>query len=215
MKTGARLWQLVGMVILILGAYGLMELYDAIKVKKNQLDIQLQLVLKQKELLRDNHWVEDLAAVDLVRQAWLTYLPSADSVAVAKAHLLNDMRSLAQNAGITNLYVTATEIEADEKSNTAFGYNSNTGSASNFSSSSHKVDADVLPEGVHLIKVKLGGRFDPAVFTKLLRALEGEGRFTIVERASVRGAQMELNLRYYWRMSHDKAVVMPEMQMHR
>ena len=209
MKTGARFWKLIGMVILILSAYGLMELFDAIKARNSQLGIQQQLLLKQRILLHDNHWVADLAAIDLVRQAWLAYLPSADSVAVAKAQLLNDMRSLAQNSGLTNLSVTATEVDENEKSNTASSYNSGLGSTSAFSSSYKKSDTEAPPKGVHLIKVKLGGRFDPAVFTKLLRALE-EGRFTIVESASVRGTQMELNLRYYWQMNLSKAAVMPE-----
>ena len=96
-------------------------------------------------------------------------------------------------------------MEESEKSNAASGYNSNT----SFSLNNKNADIDTLPEGVHLIKVKLGGRFEPVAFTKLLQALE-EGRFTIVERVSVRGVQMELDLRYYWQLKLGKAAVMPE-----
>lgn len=196
MKAGARFWQLIGMVMLILGAYGLIEQYDTVKIKKNQLDTQKQILLKQKTVLNDSHWVEDLAAVDSVRTAWLAYLPTADSVAVAKAQLLNDMRSLAQNAGVTNLLVTATEVEK-EKNSLASGYNSNFGSTAYLSSDRNPAEIDTLPEGVLLIKVKLGGRFEPAAFTALLQELEN-GRFAVVERISIRGVQMELSLRHYW-----------------
>lgn len=197
MKTGARFWQLVGLVIFILATYGLAELHDAVKAREKQLDNQQQILSKQRLLLHDNHWGADLAAVDSVRQAWLAHLPLEDSVAVAKAHLLNEMRLLAQNAGMTNLSVTATEVEDKEKGNATSSYG--------FNSGQKRAEADALPEGVRLIKVKLEGRFNPASFTQLLRTLEEEGRFTIVDRASVRGAQMELNLLCYWRMNASKS----------
>lgn len=210
MKTGARFWQLVGLVFFILGAYGLAELYDAIQAKEKQLDSQQQLVKKQRALLHNNHWAANLAAVDSVRQAWLTYLPQEDSVAVAKAHLLNDMRTLAQNAGMANLSVTATEVENDEKDNATPEHGNNARSKNSFASSRKKSETDALPAGVQLIKVKLAGRFNPAAFTQLLRALGEEGRFAVVEHASVRGAQMELNLRCYWRMNTSKTAAKPE-----
>lgn len=208
MKTGARFWQLVGLVIFILGAYGLAELYDAVNVREKQISTQKHILSRQKTLLQNNHWAADLAAVDLLRQAWLTYLPPEDSVAVAKAHLLNDMRSLAENAGMTNLSVTATEVE--DKSSAGSAPGTHPRSANNYGSSDKKTEADALPEGVRLIKVKLAGRFNPAAFTALLRALEESGRFAVIERASVRGVQMELNLRCYWRTNTSKTAAKPE-----
>ena len=106
--------------------------------------------------------------------------------------------------------VTATEEVANEKSSTASDYNSSASYTDNFSSSNKKTGANTLPAGVNLIKVKLGGTFDPAAFTKLLRAIEEGGRFTIVERATVLGTQMELNLRYYWRINHRNTATLPE-----
>lgn len=210
MKTGARFWQLVGLVFFILGAYGLAELYDAVQAKQKQLDSQQQLALKQRALLHDNHWTANLAAIDSVRQAWLMYLPQEDSVAVAKAHMLNDMRTLAQNAGMTNLSITATEVEDNEKGSAGSALGNNAHSANGFASSARKSEADALPAGVQLIKVKLAGRFNPAAFTQLLDALGEERWFAVIERASVRGAQMELNLRCYWRMNTSKTTAKPE-----
>lgn len=195
MKTGARFWKLIGLVILILGAYGLAELHDSVKAKEKRLDSQQQLLSKQRALAHENHWAADLESVDLVRQAWLKHLPSENSVAVAKAHLLNDIRSMARSAGMTTLSVTATEMEDNETSKAASSYG--------FNSSQKKIEAEVLPAGVHLIKVKIEGRFNPSAFAALMKALE-EGRPTIIERVSVRGTQMELNLRCYWLMGAGK-----------
>ena len=196
MKTGARFWKLIGLVILILGAYGLAELHDSVKAKEKRLDSQQQLLSKQRVLLHENHWAADLESVDQVRQAWLKHLPSENTAAVAKAHLLNDIRSLARSAGMATLSVTATEMEDNETSKAPSSYG--------FNSSQKKIEAEVLPAGVHLIKVKIEGRFNPSAFAALMKALEEEGRPTIIERVSVRGTQMELNLRCYWLMGAGK-----------
>lgn len=203
MKTGARFWKLVGLVALILGAYGLADIHDSVKAGEKRLDSQLQLLSKQRALVHENHWAADLESVDLVRQAWLNHLPSENSVAVAKAHLLNEVRSMARSAGMTTLSVTATEVEDNETSKASSSYG--------FSSSQKKTEAEVLPAGVHLIKVKIEGRFNPTAFAALIRALEEEGRSTIIERVSVRGAQVELNLRCYWLMSAGKAAVVSRL----
>ncbi|MDP2964089.1 MAG: hypothetical protein Q8N54_15165 [Sulfurimicrobium sp.] len=196
MKTGARFWKLVGLVFLILGAYGLAELHDSVKAGDKRLVGQQQLLSKQRALLHENHWIADLESVEQVRQAWLKHLPSENTAAVAKAHLLNDIRSMAKSAGMTTLSVTATEMEDNEAGKTPSSYGFNPGQK--------KTEAETLPAGVHLIKVKIEGRFTPSTFAALMKALEEEGRPTIVERVSVRGAQMELNLRCYWLMSTDK-----------
>lgn len=196
MKTGARFWKLIGLVILILGAYGLAELHDSVKAADKQLVSQQQLLSKQRALLHENHWTTDLESVDQVRQAWLKHLPAENTAAVAKAHLLNDIRSVARSAGMTSLSVTATEMEDNEASKAPSAYGFNPGQK--------KTEAEALPAGVHLIKVKIEGRFNPSAFAGLMKALEEEGRTTIIERVSVRGAQLELNLRFYWLMGTGK-----------
>jgi hypothetical protein len=197
MKTGERFWQLIGLVFFILGTYGLIDLNDQIKEKNNQLDRQYQILIKEQKLIQNNnYWVKNLKAINLVQQAWLSYLPLEDSVAVAKAHLLNDMRVLAKNTGVINLSITASETDEDNKDTSV---DNNTISLQNETSNFKKNEPESLPANVHLIKVKLTGNFDPTVFTKMLHALENNEKIISIERVSVRGPQMEVNLRYYWR----------------
>lgn len=203
MKTGTRFWRLIGLVILILGAYGLAEFHDSIEAGEKRLDGQHQLLSKQRALVHENHWEADLKSVDQVRQAWLKHLPSENTAAVAKAHLLNDIRSMARSAGMATLSVTATEMEDDETSKAPSSYG--------FNSSQKKSEAETLPAGVHLIKVKIEGRFTPPAFAALMKALEEEGRSTIIERVSVRGTQMELNLRCYWLMGASKTTAASQL----
>lgn len=201
MRVGENFWKLVCLVFLILGAYGLVILNDLVTEKSNLLDSQKKVLLKQRLLVENSAWVKNLAAVEPVRKAWLTYLPQDNSVALAKAHLLNAMRALAKDTGAMNLNVTATEVEVDAKNT----LDNNIAIAQiNHPSSLMKDQPEILPKSVHLIKLKVSGRFDPAAFSKLLRAIEDEGKFISIERVSVRGAQMELNLRYYWRNTLDK-----------
>lgn len=209
MKTGDRFWQLIGLVFFILGAYGLVDLYDQIKEKNNQLDRQYQILVKHQMLMQNDFWAKNLKAVNLVQKAWLSTLPLEDSVAVAKAHLLNDMRVLAKNTGAINLSITASEIEEDDN---ATSVDNNTVSSQNKTSNNYKKnEPESLPVNVHLIKVKLTGRFDPTVFTKLIHNLEESGKIITIERVSVRGPQMELNLRYYWRNNPVKATTMAKI----
>lgn len=196
MKTGTRFWQLIGLVFLILGGYGLAELHDAVAVKQKQLETQRQLLFREEALLKDNRWKTNLRAVNQVREQWLNYLPVENSAAVAKAHLLSELRSAAQTAGMSSLTVSATDSESVEQAKPA------TSTAANAYSKSRKdAKSNALPSGVHMIKVNIAGRFDPASFTRLVRVLEEERRFTIVERLSVRSTQLELSVRCYWRLN--------------
>ncbi|MCU6434934.1 hypothetical protein LPB67_14245 [Undibacterium sp. Jales W-56] len=195
MKTGERFWQLVGMVLLILVAYGLAELYDVNVAQQKQLESQRQLLLRQESLLKNNHWAANLLAVQKVQSAWMTYLPVEKSSTFAKARLLSDVRDLAKDAGIVNIAVTATDAEGGEKTDAAYGHY---GAQTSNQSGSDKSKLDVLPSGVQVIKLTVTGRFDPAPFTKLLRSLEEVQRFTVIERVVVRGTQLEIGIRCYW-----------------
>ncbi|MBI1891035.1 MAG: hypothetical protein HYS18_10335 [Burkholderiales bacterium] len=194
MKTGARFWQLIGLTFLILAWYGLAELDDAVTAKQKQLQDQRMLLTKQEDLLRDNQWKSNLADIEKVRTKWLAYIPEENSPALAKAHLLNELRSAAVNVGILNATVNATEGELEEQANSSVS-----GSTNSAYAKAGESKAKLLPSGLHVIKVNIVGRFDPAAFTKLVRVLEDERRFTVIERISVRGVQMDLNLRCYWR----------------
>ncbi|MFZ6672751.1 hypothetical protein [Undibacterium sp. Xuan67W] len=185
------------MVMLILVAHGLAELYDANVAQQKQLESQTQLLDRQESLLKKNHWTENLLAVQKVQKAWIGFLPTEKSPTFAKARLLSDIRDLAKDAGIPSLAVTATDAEGGEKTDlSAGGY----GTKSSYQSNADKTKLDVLPSGVQMIKLTVTGRFDPLAFTKLLHSLEEEQRFTVVERAIVRGAQMEIGIRCYWRV---------------
>lgn len=193
MKTGARFWQLIGLTFLILAWYGLAELDDAVTAKQKQLQDQRMLLTKQEDLLRDNQWKSNLADIEKIRTKWLAYIPEENSPALAKAHLLNDLRSAAVNVGILNATVNATEGELEEQAG------SSAASTNSAYAKASENKAKTLPTGLHVIKVNIVGRFDPAAFTKLIRVLEDERRFAVIERVSVRGVQMDLNLRCYWR----------------
>jgi hypothetical protein len=69
MKTGERFWQLLGMVMLLLVAYGLAELYGMNLAQQKQLESQSQLLDRQESLLKNNHWPENLIAVQKVQKA--------------------------------------------------------------------------------------------------------------------------------------------------
>lgn len=204
MKTGERFWQLLGMVMLILVAYGLVELYDVNMAQQKQLESQSQLLERQERLLKNNHWPENLIAVQKVQKAWVSFLPTEKSPTFAKARLLSDIRDLAKDAGIPNLVVSATDAEGGDKVDS-----SASGEKFTYQSSGDKNKLDVLPSGVQVIKLTVTGRFDPLAFTKLLHSMEDAQRFIIVERAIVRGAQMEIGIRCYWRvgttLTKDKA----------
>lgn len=204
MKTGARFWQLIGLVFIILIGYALAELHDDVTAKEMQFNSLQQLLFRQQALLRDNHWIVNLRSVEKIRQAWLDYLPDDDSAAVAKANLLRNVRAMGKNAGVAGLTVRATDAEFGEKTNnsTAAGGSLHPG----YGSKSAAAKLDTLPLGVQMIKLQVTGRFEPVAFAKLLRALKEERRSSIIERVSVRGAQLDLNMRYYWRLNTDNPV---------
>ncbi|MET3119126.1 hypothetical protein AAKU64_003365 [Undibacterium sp. GrIS 1.8] len=197
MKTGERFWQLVGMVMLILIIYGLTELYDLNTVQKKQLDSQNELLDRQERLLKNNQWRENLIAVQQVKKAWIEFLPTEKSPTFAKARLLSDIRDLAKGAGVPNLAVTAADAEGGDKTDLSPGAFK---AKSTYQTNGDKNKLDVLPSGVQMIKLTVTGRFDPLAFTKLLHSFEEAQRFTVVERAIVRGAQMEIGIRCYWRL---------------
>ena len=195
MKTGERFWQLLCMVMLILVAYGLAELYDVNVAQQKQLESQIQLLDRQESLLRNNRWPENLIAVQKVQKAWVSFLPTEKSPTFAKARLLSDIRDLAKDAGIPNLVVSATDAEGGDKADLP-----EYGARPTYQSNGDKNKLDVLPLGVQVIKLTVTGRFDPLAFTKLLHSMEEVQRFIIVERVIVRGAQMEIGIRCYWRV---------------
>jgi hypothetical protein len=201
MQTGKNFWQLVGMVFFILIAYGLMELSDSIAAGGKQLEAQRKLLSRQKTLLRDNHWPENLHAADQARKAWMRYLPLEKSATFAKARLLSEMRLIAKDSGIANLTVTATEVEegndASERTGNKVGSGYAAGPVARFGKNKND---DRLPAGVHMIKLTVSGRFDSAGFYKLLQKQEDAQRFSVVERITVRGTQLELGIRCYWRL---------------
>ncbi|MFZ6749295.1 hypothetical protein [Undibacterium sp. Ren11W] len=196
MKTGERFWQLIGFVFGILSIYGLLEFSDAINAKQAQLGSLQQLLSRQEALLRDNHWTENLDSVEKVRKAWTSYLPVEKTPTFAKAHLLSDVRNFAKEAGITNLTVTATDAEGGEKTDDKTS--SKAQPAVRFAGEKKKEEP--LPKGVQMIKLTVTGRFDPVAFYKLLEKQEEAQRFSVIERLTVRGAQMELGIRCYWRL---------------
>ena len=202
MQTGKRFWNLMGLVFFILVAYGLMELSDAIVARQLELKSQEQLLTRQEALIRDNHWSEDLRAVDQVRKGWMNYLPVEKSATFAKARLLSDFRDMAKEAGITNLTVSATDSEGDDKASDKAGNTTTSGSAprtvARFGTEKNKESA--LPAGVQMIKLTIAGRFEPTAFNKFLKKQADAHNFAIVERLTVRGGQLELGIRYYWRL---------------
>ncbi len=200
MNTGARFWQLVGVVVLILGGYALAELHDAVQAKQKQLESQQQLLFRQQALLRDNRWIENRQEIERIQREWLAYLPVEESATVAKAHLLSQIRTVAQQAGIQNLNVTATDAEGGQPATSAGA----TGTARTNSVSrpgDAKPKADQLPAGVQVIKLRVAGHFQPTAFVKLLLALEQEQQFAIIERLTVRGTQLEVGIRCYRRFN--------------
>lgn len=208
MQTGKRFWQLVGFVFFILIAYGLMELSDAISARQLQLKSQQQLLSRQEALLHDNRWQANLRSVEQARKAWMAYLPWEKSPTFAKARLLSDFRDIAKEAGITNLTVSATDAEGGDKANEKAGVNATSTYAgrpvARFGSDKNK--ENLLPTGVQMIKLTIAGRFDPAGFNKLLKKLADTQRFSVMERVTVRGTQLELGIRYYWRLESQPAI---------
>lgn len=204
MKAGARFWQLIGLVFIILSGYALAELHDAVTAQEKQFNSLQQLLSRQQALLRDNQWIANLRSIEKIRQAWLDYLPADDSAAVAKANLLRDVRAMGKNAGAAGLTVRATDAETGEKTDYSTAA---TGSLRpGYGSKSIAAKSDALPLGVQLIKLQITSRFEPAAFAKLLHALKEERHSAIIERISVRGAQLELDVRYYWRLNAGNTV---------
>jgi hypothetical protein len=195
MKTGERFWQLIGLVFGILSIYALLELTDALNTKQTQFASVQQLLSRQEALLHDNRWTENLDSVDKVRKAWMSYLPVEKTPTFAKAHLLSDVRNFAKEAGITNLMVTATDAEGGANSDDK---TSKVRPVARFGNEKNK--DELLPAGVQMIKLTVTGRFDPAAFHKLLKKQEEAQRFSVIERVTVRGAQLELGIRCYWRL---------------
>lgn len=202
MQTGKRFWQLIGFVFFILIVYGLMELSDAIAARQLQLKSQQQLLSRQEALLRDNHWPENLRLADQARKAWMSYLPVEKSPTFAKARLLSDIRNIAKEAGIANLTVTATDAEGGDKASGQAGDKANSGNVARPLArfGADKKKDDLLPVGVQMIKLTLSGRFDPVAFNKLMQKQADVQRFLVIERVTVRGAQLELGIRSYWRI---------------
>lgn len=202
MQTGKRFWQLIGLVFFILLVYGLMELSDAVVARQTELKSQQQLLSRQETLLLDNHWPEHLRSANQVHKAWLSYLPVEKSPTFAKAHLLSDLRNIAKEAGIVNLTVTATDAEGGDKFNEKNSDKVNSAYAvrpvARFGVDKKK--EDLLPADVQMIKLTIAGRFDPVAFNKLLKKQADAQRFSVVERISVRGVQLELGIRCYWRV---------------
>lgn len=202
MQTGKRFWQLISFVFFILCVYGLMELSDAIVARQTQLKSQQQLLYRQEVLLQDNRWTEHLRSADQVRNAWLSYLPIEKSPTFAKARLLSELRNFAKEAGMTNVTVTATDAEsgdgASDKVNDKAGPANVVRPAVRFGTDKKK--EDLLPAGVQMIKLTIAGRFDPAAFYKFMQKQADAQRFSVVERVTVRGVQLELGIRCYWRL---------------
>ena len=202
MQTGQRFWNLIGLVFFILIAYGLMELSDAIAARQLQLKSQQQLLTRQEALIKDNHWPENLRAVDQVRKGWMNYLPVEQSATFAKARLLSDFRDMAKEAGVANLTVSATDSEGTDKANEKTGDTKGSGSIpraiTRFGTDKNKESP--LPTGVQMIKLTIAGRFEPAAFNKLLKKQADARNFAVIERLTVRGGQLEMGIRYYWRL---------------
>jgi hypothetical protein len=196
MKTGARFWQLIGVVCLVLSAYALAELYDAVQAKQAELDNERLLLARQEDLLRDNQWTRRLHAIQKIRNEWQAYLPVEDSPALAKAHFLSTLRYTAQNAGLSGLTIGATDLEGNEQNSSAKAALSSTRQ----SEKGKAGKSAALPPGVQMTKLRITGRFEPAAFVKLLRALEQEAQFVKIDSVTVRSAQLEIGMRAYWRI---------------
>lgn len=202
METGKRFWQLIGFVVFILTAYGLLELSDAIAARQTQLKGQQRLLVRQETLLRDNHWDVNSRAAEQARKAWMNYLPVEKTPTFAKAHLLSDLYAYAKGAGMFNIIVTATDAEGGDKGNDKM----NDKAAATVAPRSFprfgpdKKKEDLLPAGVQMIKLTIAGRFEPATFYKLMQKLTDAQRFSVIDRVTVRGMQLELGIRCYWRV---------------
>lgn len=200
MNTGERFWQLIGMVVFILAAYGLMELVDFNAALQKQVQSQQQLLARQESMLKINHWQKDLNEVERIQNAWMAYLPAEKTPTFAKARLLSDVRNIAKDAGVANLSVTATDSEGGDKVEVGTKSPAQKSTQGGYQSIGDKNKVDVLPSGVQMIKLTITGRFDPMAFSKLMLTLDDVQRFTIVERVTVRGAQLEMGIRCYWRV---------------
>lgn len=202
MQTGKRFWQLIGFVVFILMALGLLELSDAIVARQAQLKSQKILLARQEALIRDNHWEVNLRAAEQARKAWMNYLPAEKTPTFAKAHLLSDLRNYAKEAGMFNIIVTATDAEGGDKANDKV----NEKAATSISArpvprfGADKKKDDLLPAGVQMIKLTISGRFEPATFYKFMQKLTDAQRFSVIDRVTVRGMQLELGMRCYWRV---------------
>lgn len=203
METGKRFWQLIGFVVFILISYGLLELSDAIAAKKTQLKGLQALLTRQEILLRDNHWNANLRNAEQARKAWMNFLPVEKTPTFAKAHLLSDLNRYAKEAGMFSIIVTATDAEGSDKANDKIGDKAATSIAPRplprFGVDKKK--EDLLPTGVQMIKLTIAGRFEPATFYKFMQKLADSQRFSVVDRVTVRGLQLELGVRCYWRVA--------------
>jgi len=200
MKIGAKFWQLIGVVLFILIGYALNELSDSIEANREHLRDRILLLAKQETLLRNNHWIENLHAVEAVREAWLGSLPTENSATFVKARLLSDVRDIAKDAGLNSVRVSATDSEGGDKPSGNTNSNSSDNQPSAYQGNRQK-KGDALPSGVQMIKLNITGRFDPVAFNKLLLILKDKEQFAVIERIAVRGTQLELGLRCYWRLS--------------
>lgn len=202
METGKRFWQLIGFVAFILIAYALLELSDAVAARQTQLKGLQILLARQETLLRDNHWNLNLRAAEQARKDWLAYLPVEKTPTFAKAHLLSDLNHYAKEAGMFNIIVTATDAEGGDKANDKMNDKSATSAVSRPPPrfGVEKKKEDVLPTGVQMIKLTIAGRFDPTTFYKFMQKLEDSQRFSVIDRVTVRGVQLELGVRCYWRV---------------
>lgn len=194
MKTGPRFWQLMAVVCLILGGYALAELYDAISAKQIALDAERVLLTRQEALLRDNQWGQRLLASQEIREKWLLSLPTEDTPALARAHLLSNVRTVAQDAGLAGVTVGASELEGGETAKAEAAPTGNVGK------SAGKRNINALPSGVRMTKMHISGRFEPTAFFKILRSLELGDLFAKIENITVRANQLEIDLRVYWRI---------------
>lgn len=202
METGKRFWQLIGFVAFILIAYGLLELSDAITARQTQLKGLQTLLTRQETLLRDNHWNLNLREAEQARKAWMNYLPAEKTPTFAKAHLLSDLNRYAKEAGMFSIVVTATDAEGSDKANDKIGDKAAASIAPRpfprFGVDKKK--EDLLPAGVQMIKLTISGRFEPATFYKFMQKLADSQRFSVVDRVTVRGLQLEFGVRCYWRL---------------
>jgi len=196
MRMGERFWQLIAVVFAILVLYGLTSLYDFNVVQQKQLLNQQQLLMKQQAMLKGNHWQSYAKDAEKLKKAWLAYLPTERSPTSAKAKLLSDIRALAQNSGIPNVVVSAGDAEGGESvksGNPFYADKSELGSKASSKSQS-------LPTQVQMIKLTINGRFDPIPFKHLIRNIDETLPFTVIDSVRVRGTQLEMGIRCYWRI---------------